>query len=121
MERYRTARNIAIVAIIAAAVYFIPGGGQAASTFEAILMVGFGFGFAYLGLRLYREHRVTLHSLGDRHRAILYGTFALAAFVVTGYSRMVHHSRTLIGVLWFVLLLIVLYGAIVVYRHSRSY
>lgn len=120
MDR-RTARNVAIVAVIAAAVFLIPGGGQAASTFEAILIVGFGVGFGYLGLRLYREHRVTLHGLGDRHRAILYGTFALAAFLVAGYSRMIHHSRTLFGVLWFALLLLVAYGAMVVYRHSRSY
>lgn len=120
-ERTKLARNVAIIALIAAAVFLIPGGGQAASTFEAILMIGFGVGFGYLGLRLYREHRVTLHGLGDRHRAILYGTFALAAFEVAGYSRMVHHSRTLITLLWFALLLLVVYGAMVVYRHSRSY
>lgn len=121
MERYRTARNVAIVALLAAAVFLLPGGGQAASTFEAILLIGFGVGFAYLGLRLYREHRVTLHGLGDRHRAILYGALALAAFEIAGYSRMVHHSSSLVGVLWFALLLLVLYGLMVVYRHWRSY
>ncbi len=64
----KTARNVAIVVAIAAAVYFIPGGGRAASTFEAALWVAFGLGVGYLGLRLYREHRIALHSLGDRHR-----------------------------------------------------
>jgi hypothetical protein len=121
MERYRTARNVAIVAVIAAAVFLIPGGGQAANAFEAVLIVGFGVGFGYLGLRVYRENRVALHGLGDRHRAILYGSLALAAFLVAGYSRMIHHSRTLVGVLWFALLLAALYGAMVVYRRWRSY
>lgn len=116
----RTARNIAIVAIIAAAVFLLPGGGQAASTFEAIILIGFGVGFGYLGLRLYREHRVAVHGLGDRHRAILYGSLALAAFLVAGYSRMLH-TTALIGVLWFALVLLVLYGLMVVYRHWRSY
>jgi hypothetical protein len=120
-ERAKLARNVAIVAIIAAVVFFVPGGGQAASTVEAILLIGFGVGFGYLGLRMYREYRVTVHGLGDRHRAILYGSLALAAFEVAGYSRMVHHSRTIVALLWFALLLVVLYGAMVVYRHWRSY
>jgi hypothetical protein len=117
----RTARNIAIVALIAAAVFLLPGGGQAASTFEAILLIGFGIGFGYLGLRLYREFRVTVHGLGDRHRALLYGSLALIAFLIAGYSRMLHHSSTLVGLIWFVLLLLVLYALMVVYRHWRSY
>ncbi|HWG07397.1 MAG TPA: hypothetical protein VN672_00155 [Solirubrobacteraceae bacterium] len=117
----RTARNIAIVALIAAAVFLLPGGGRAANTFESILLIGFGVGFGYLGLRLYREYRVPLHSLGDRHRAILYGSLALAGFLVAAYSRMIHDSRTIFGVLWFALLALVIYGLMVVYRHWRSY
>ncbi len=120
MERYRTARNVAIVAVIAAAVFLIPGGGQAASTFETVLLIGFGVGFGYLGLRLYREFRVPVHGLGDRHRATLYGSLALVAFLIVGYSRMLH-STALVGVLWFALLLLVIYGLMVVYRHWRSY
>jgi hypothetical protein len=121
MERYRTARNFAIVALIAAAVFLLPGGGRAATTFEGVLLVGFGAGFGYLGLRLYREYRVTLHGLGDRARATLYGSLSLGAFLVVGYSRMLHHSRTIFGVLWFALLLGVLYGLTLVYRQWRSY
>ncbi|MEA2208127.1 MAG: hypothetical protein QOF54_604 [Solirubrobacteraceae bacterium] len=116
----RAVRNIAIVALIAAAVFLLPGGSQAAVTFESILLIGFGVGFGYLGLRMYREYRVAVHGLGDRHRAVLYGSLALAAFLVAGYSRMLH-STALVGVLWFALLLLVLYGLMVVYRHWRSY
>jgi len=116
----RTARNVAIVALIAAAVFLLPGGGQAAVTFESILLIGFGVAFGYLGLRIYRESRVTAHGLGDRHRAVLYGSLALAAFLIVGYSRMLH-STALVGVIWFALLLLVIYGLMVVYRHWRSY
>ena len=117
----KTLRNVAIVLAIAAAVFFLPGGGQAASTVEAIILIGFGVGFGYLGLRMYREYRVTLHGLGDRHRAILYGSVALVGFLIAGYTRMVHESRTVFGVLWFALVLLVLYGLMVVYGHWRSY
>ncbi|HTZ86919.1 MAG TPA: hypothetical protein VL988_13260 [Solirubrobacteraceae bacterium] len=117
----KTARNVAIVLLIAAAVWLLPGGSQAADAFEAVLLIGFGVGFGYLGLRLYREYRVTLHGLGDRHRAVFYGSLALVGFEIAGYSRMIDHSRTIYGVLWFALLFLALYGLMVVYRHWRSY
>jgi hypothetical protein len=117
----KTARNVAIVLVIAAAVFLLPGGGRAANTFESVLLIGFGVGFGYLGLRMYRENRVAMHGLGDRHRAVLYGSLALAGFLVAAYSRMVHDSRTIFGVLWFALVLLVLYGLMVVYRRWRSY
>lgn len=119
MDRYRTARNVAIVALIAAAVFLLPGGGRAASTFEGILLVGFGVGFGYLGLRLYREYRVTRHGLGDRYRATLYGSLAAIAFVAIGQKRM---WQTSLGeLLWFALAALAVYGLIVVYRRWRSY
>jgi len=118
-DRLKTASNVAIVLAIAAAVYFLPGGGRAASTFEAALWVAFGLGVGYLGLRLYREHRIALHSLGDGHRALLYGAVALAVFEYVARVRM---WRTGFGELaWFVLLGVVVYSLLAVYRHWRAY
>jgi hypothetical protein len=119
MERFHTARNVAIVALIAAGVFLLPGGGQAATTFEGVLLVGFGVGFGYLGLRLYREHRVAIHGLGDRHRATLYGSLALIALVVIGQKRM--WETTLGELVWFALLALLVYGLLDTYRHWRSY
>lgn len=119
MDTLKTARNVAIVLAIAAAVYFLPGGGRAASTFESALWVAFGLGVGYLGLRMYREYRVTLHGLGDRHRAMLYGAVALAVFIYMARARM---WLTGLGELvWFVLVGLVVYSLMEVYRHSRSY
>jgi hypothetical protein len=70
-----------------------PGGGRAANTFEAALWVAFGIGIGYLGLRLYREHRVALHGLGDRHRGLLYGALAGGVFLLAARSRMWEHGR----------------------------
>jgi hypothetical protein len=119
MDRAKNARNAAIVLAIAAAVYFIPGGGQVANTFEAVLLIGFGLGIGYLGLRVYREHRVALHGLGDRHRALLYGALALGAFALCARERM--WESGLGELAWFVLIGFVVYALVAVYRFARSY
>jgi hypothetical protein len=119
MDRMKTARNVAILVAIAAAVYLLPGGGRAARTFEAALWVAFGAGIGYLGVRLYREHRISLHSLGDRHRGMLYGGLALAVFAYAARARM---WETGLGELvWFVLVGLVVYALLEVYRYSRTY
>jgi hypothetical protein len=121
MDRYRTLRNVAIVLGIAAAVYILsgPAGGPGLETFTAVLWVGFGVGIAYVGLRLYREHRISVHSLGDRHRGMFYGAIALAVFAYAARRRM---WETGLGELvWFVLVALVIYSLLEVYRYSRSY
>ncbi|HEY4427657.1 MAG TPA: hypothetical protein VGN08_05595 [Solirubrobacteraceae bacterium] len=119
MDRTRNVRNIAIIVAIAAAVYLLPGGGRVASTFEAALWTAFGIGIAYLGVRMYREHQITLQSLGDRHRALLYGGVALGVFLAAARSRMWETGSG--ELLWFVLAACVVYALLEVFRHSRSY
>jgi hypothetical protein len=119
MERSKTIRNVAIVVAIAAGVYFIPGGEPAAATFERALWVAFGVAAGYLGLRLYREHRVTFHGLGDGHRALLYGGVALIVFEVAARPRL--WSTGLGELVWFVLAAVALWALLEVFRHSRSY
>ncbi len=119
MERMKTARNVAIVLVIAAGVYLLPGGGRAASTFEAALWVGFGVGIGYLALRLYREHRVALYSLGEYHRGLLYGGVALAVFLVAARARMWLTGFGELG--WWLLVGCVVYAALEVLRRARSY
>jgi len=119
MDRAKTARNVAIVVLIAAAVYLLPGGGRVASTFESLLFVAFAVGIGYVGLRAYREHRVALYSLGDRYRGLFYGALALGVVTVAARGRM---WQTGLGELvWFILLGIVAYALVAVYRTWRSY
>jgi hypothetical protein len=119
MDRMKNARNVAIVLLIAAAVDFIPGSGRVAATITAALWVLFGLGIAFLGLRMYREHRVAIHGLGDEHRALLYFGIALAVFLYAGQKRM---WQTSIGeLIWFVLAGGALYAFVEVFRRARSY
>ena len=69
-------------------------------------------GIGCLGLWMYREQRVALHGLGDRHRALLYGAIALAVFLWVARLRM---WLTELGELaWFVLAGIVVYSLLAV-------
>jgi len=120
-DTLKNTRNIAIILAIAAGVYFIPGGGRAANTFEAAVLAAFALGIGYFGLRMYREHRVALFSLGDRHRALLYGAVALAIFLWAVKPRMWSSWNNLGEVLWFVLAGLVVYSLLAVYRHARRY
>jgi hypothetical protein len=119
MAHARTVRNVAIVALIAAVVFVLPGGGRAANTFEGALLVAFGAGIAYLGLRLYRENRIALYSLGDRYRGLLYGAIALTLFLIIARARMWHTG--LGELLWFTLVGGVVYALLAVYRQWRAY
>ncbi|MGA2321392.1 MAG: hypothetical protein ABSG95_11730 [Solirubrobacteraceae bacterium] len=119
MDQIKNVRNLAILLAIAAAVYFLPGGGRAASTFEAALWAAFGTGIAYLGLRLYREHRISLYSLGTRHRGLFCGALALGVFELAARARM---WQTGLGeLIWFVLIAVVAWCLFEVYRFSRTY
>jgi len=119
MNRMRTARNIAIVVAIAAAVHFVPGGSRATEAFVAAVYVAFGVAFGYIGLRIYRERRVAIHSLGDRHRGLLYGGLALAIFEWGARARM--WETSLGELVWFVLAGLVVYALMEVFRRSRAY
>ena len=119
MERFKTARNIAIIALIAAAIFLIPGGGQAATTVGGVLQVAFGLAIAFIALRFYRERRVAIHGLGDRHRALLYGALAVAMMLALAKIRL---WETGLGELvWFIAAGGVVYALIAVYRQWRAY
>jgi hypothetical protein len=119
MDRLRIARNVAIVALIAAAVEFLPGGGRVAEAFAAALWVVFAAGLAFFAYRLYRERHLDLHSLGDRHRALLYGAIAIGFVTAGAQARM---WRTGLGeFVWFALIGLAVYTLLAVYRYSRTY
>lgn len=119
MRRIGTVRNVVIVLALAAAVEFLPGGGRAAETFRSVLWVVFAAGIGYMGVRLYREHRISLYSLGPRHRGMLYGAIAAGAVLIAARTRMWQTGGG--ELVWFVLVALVVYLLMVVYRFWRSY
>jgi hypothetical protein len=84
----RTARNVAIVAVLAFGVAFLPGGGNAADTVFTALTMGFLAGIAWLLYTLSRQNQLTLATLSERRRAIFYGALGMLALLVAGTDKL---------------------------------
>jgi hypothetical protein len=113
------ARNVGILLLIAAAVFVLPGGGDAASFVYALLSIAILAAFVMLAARFYRENRIDLLSLGDGWRALLYGAIGLAVLDLAARVRL---AGTAGGSAVFVLVLVACVAALVlVFRRWRSY
>ncbi len=71
----RTLRNVAIIMVLALAVAFAPAGGNAADAVLTALTMGFLAGIAWMLYVMSRQNQLTLATLSDARRAILYGAF----------------------------------------------
>ena len=114
-----TARNVLIVLALAAVVMLVPGGGNASAAILQTLVIGMLAGIAWFAVRLYREHRSDIYSLGDRNRAILYGSAGLIALTVTATERLWETGPGTI--VWLALVGLACYGVYHVFRASREY
>jgi hypothetical protein len=115
----KNARNVLIVVVIAAAVAFLPGGGQTADLIWALLGIALTVTFVLLGIRFYRENRVAIFSLGDQHRALAYGAIAAVVVALAGRHEL---TKTGLGSLVFVVLIVGALGAgYAVFKHHRAY
>jgi len=113
------ARNIAIIALLALGVAFLPRGGDfAAATLTAITM-GFLAAMTFAVIGAARANRLTLDSLTDRHRWVLYGALGVIVFLIAGASRM--FSTGLGTLAWLLLGAASLFGIWRVWQESRSY
>jgi hypothetical protein len=115
----RAARNIAIIAVVALGVAFIPGGGAAAETALAALVMGFLAALGYFCYRLYRENQLTLYTLTDAQRALLYGAFGVLALMIAGADELLD---TGLGTLvWIGLVVLAALAIFRVWTEARSY
>lgn len=115
----KTVRNIVIVLAIAAVVVVVPGGGTGASVVSQAVSLAFLAALAWFASVMYRQHRVTLYSLGDGRRAILYVAAAVAVLTLTGTSRLWRSGGG--EVAWLVLLGGAIYAAFSVIWAARKY
>jgi hypothetical protein len=105
----RTARNVAIVLLLALVVAFVPGGGNAADAILTAITIGFLTAIAWTVYVLSRQNQLTLATLTDGRRAILYGALALIALLIAGSDEMFSSGG---GTLAWILLLVAAVGAI---------
>lgn len=114
-----TARNIAIVLVVAALVVVIPGGGTGATVALQAVSLLFVATLGWFASVMYRQHRTTLYSLGDRRRALLYVALGVAAVTLTATSRL---WKTGAGSLaWLLLIGAAAYVVFAVFWAARKY
>jgi len=104
------ARNIAIIAAIAAIVAFAPGGGNGARAVSTAISMAFLATLAFFGYRTYMENRFTIWTLSETRRGILYGAIGAVVVLFVGSGEM---TRTDLGTFLFIALLVAAILAIV--------
>jgi len=105
----RTLRNVAIVLLLALLVAFAPAGGNAATTILTAITIGFLAAIAWALFVLSRQNELTLATLTDGRRAILYAALGLIALLIAGSDEMFSSGG---GTLAWILLLGASVGAI---------
>ena len=84
----RTARNVAIIMLLALPIAFTATGGNLAEAMLTALTMGLLAGLAWMVYTYSRENQMTLATLSDGRRALLYGALGLIALLIAGNDKM---------------------------------
>jgi hypothetical protein len=120
-ETRKHLRNIAIIVVLAVAVWKLPGGGEASVTISNLLWIAFVGGMLFFGFRMYMEHRETIFGLSERQRGVLYAAIALATITIVATRRMWDEGGGLGAILWLGFLALSIYAVYSVWRAHREY
>ncbi len=115
----RTARNVAIILLAALVVDLVPGGGAAAETLLVAVTMAFLAAIAWFVYRLYREQQMTLMTLSDGRRALLFGAVGVIALLIVGFEEFRSWEGGI--VLWIGLMAAAVGAIFVVWRDATSY
>lgn len=83
-----TARNVAIVALLALGVAFLPNGGNVADAALTAITLGFLAAITWAVSRLALARQLTLDTLPDSRRAVLYAGAGLIVLMIAGAGTM---------------------------------
>ena len=119
-DRTRTARNVFILLVLAAAVWRLPGGAVGERTVSNLISIVFWGGLIFFMYRIYMERRTTLLGWDDRLRLRLYASIGVMMFAIVATARM-FSLGSVGGLAWFVLLGLAVWGIFTALRAARSY
>lgn len=74
--------------LLALGVAFLPGGGNVAAAILAALTMGLLAGISWMVYVLSRENQLTLATLTDGRRAVLYGAVGMILLLIAGSDRL---------------------------------
>ncbi|HEX3977077.1 MAG TPA: hypothetical protein VHW96_12495 [Solirubrobacteraceae bacterium] len=114
-----TVRNVAIIAVLAAMVAILPGGGTGAGVVLTGLYLIFLGATIWVATILYREHRGSLYLLPESRRALLYVAVGVLAVTLTATHRL--WATPAGSVAWLVLIGASVYVGFTVVWAARRY
>jgi hypothetical protein len=114
-----TLRNVAIIAVAALAIAVLPGGGAAAETTLTALSMAFLAAIAFFVYRLYREQQMTMMTLTDGRRAVLFGAVGAIALLIVGFEEFSDREGGI--VLWIALMAAAVGAIFLVWREASTY
>lgn len=88
MRNVRNIRNIAIVMLLALGVAFVPGGDNAVETVFTAMIMALLAGITWMLYVLSRQNQLTLATLRDSRRALLYGALGVIALLIAGSDKL---------------------------------
>lgn len=115
----KTVRNVLIILAIPLLIVLIPGGGSGGTfvlQFVSLAFLGVIAWFAYVS---YRERKMTLFSLGDQRRGILYAAAGVIVLTLTATDRLFNTTTGKLA--WVVLLVGAGYAVFAVVWSARRY
>ncbi len=83
----QTIRNVAIIMLLALVITVVPGGDAAAETILVALSMVFLAAISWAVARLYHDQEMTLSTMPDSRRAILFGAIGAIALLIVGYEE----------------------------------
>ncbi len=84
----RNLRNAAIIMVLALAVAFGPHGGNVADAILTAITMGFLAALAWMVFVLGRQNQLTLATLTDGRRAVLYAALGMLALLIAGSDKL---------------------------------
>jgi hypothetical protein len=116
----RTLRNVAIIAVLAVPLAFVPGGGNAAQAVLVTLGMAFLATIAAAARQIHRENRLTFDSLPDDQRAVLFGAIGVIVLMIAGAGKLLGGGG--IGaVIWVTLVACAVIAIVGVWMRAHTY
>jgi hypothetical protein len=116
----RTLRNVAIIAVLAIPIAFVPGGGNAAQAVLVTLGMAFLASLALAARQIHRENRLTFDSLPDDQRAVLFGAVGVIVLMIAGASKLLGGGG-FGAVIWVTLMACAVIAIIGVWMRAHTY
>ncbi len=114
----KTARNVAIIMLLALVVAAVPGGGNAADAILAVISLTFFALIGFGGYQLYRQNRLSYLGLPDRQRMLLVGAIGAIVLMVAGASDLTETGAGLL--VWLAVIAFSVITLIKVWQDARS-